>query len=193
MTTNDTLDNIEHPETRARLGGIQDVVYDLDRKIIDFRKRIERRTEAGGQCRVIADTLFAQCDPINKLVDAEEITPEEAKIRIAQIKQDIEIVRQMEADISNEIKRFQGSIQGIEESIKEAGTRFNGEVMKYERHRRMFEDDDDELGRSPAETQQGGNGAADSNPEPKQEPETAESSKESKRKKLPRKAKKRGA
>lgn len=178
---NKSLDEVEHPETRARLEGIQGVVYDIGNQVLEYREKIKAHKAAKAQVGITAETLFHQCVPINKLVDEDEMDKDEAKLRIDQIKRDVELVRGIEARLQEEIDRFKGALLGFEEAIKVSGARFDNEVNKYERHQRIEAESDDgdvdDLGRTAEERQQKFAAQANPNPESKQDEKMPEKAK----------------
>ena len=139
----DKIEEVKDPGTRGRLEGVQSVVYDLDRAIQETKTLITNRQAAAAQTGVIANMVFQHCTPINALVDKGEMDPAEAKLRVDTIKQVVQSIQDVEAEVRGEVARLKGKLEGIEASVAVAGLRFKDEALKYERHERMFNEDDE--------------------------------------------------
>lgn len=140
----DKIDEVKDPGTRGRLEGVQSVVYDLDLAIKQTKELIAARKAAAGQTHNIAEMVFQHCVPINHLVDKGEMEPDEAKLRVDTIKQVVKSIQDTEAEIRAEVERLNGKVEGLEASVAVAGARFNNEALKYERHERMAQEDEEE-------------------------------------------------
>lgn len=143
---NESLNEIENPETRARLTGIQEVVLDFDQEVRSLEKQELERKALSGACASIGQRLLQECAAINKKIDEGLLPVEEARIRMDQAKRMVEVVRSIEADSRKDLFVLQGKISGLRAAAERAAKRFDETVQKYERHKRMEAEDRAERG-----------------------------------------------
>jgi hypothetical protein len=138
---NQSLEEVKHPETRARLTGIQEVVLDFDQDIQTTEKMLVEKKGTGNSAAAIAQRLIQECAAINKKIDEGVMTVEEGRIRMDQGKRMVEVVRSVETDSRRELFILQGRIGGLKAAAELASKRFTDTVQKYERHERMEQEE----------------------------------------------------
>jgi len=138
---NQSLEEVKHPETRAKLTGIQEVVLDFDQDIQTTEKMISEKKGNGSSASMIAQRLIQECAAINKKIDEGVMTVEEGRVRMDQGKRMVEVVRSVETDSRRELFILQGRISGLKAAAELAAKRFTDTVQKYQRHERMEEED----------------------------------------------------
>jgi len=138
---NQSLDEVKHPETRARLTGIQEVVTDFDQDIQATERMSSEKKGMASSAAMIAQRLVQECVAINKKIDDAQIPVEEGRIRIEQAKRMVEVVRGVESDSRRELFILQGRVGGLRAAAELASKRFTETVQKYQRHERMEEED----------------------------------------------------
>lgn len=138
---NESLNEVSHPETRARLTGIQEVVLDFDHEVKSLEKQELERKALLNASAFIAQRLVQECAQMNKRIDDGTLPVEEGRIRIDQSRRMVEVVKTVEGDNRKELFVLQGRISGLRSAAEKAAKRFDETVQKYERHRRMEEED----------------------------------------------------
>lgn len=160
----DHLSEVNDPQTRSKLEGFQETSYSIDEQIIKTKTAMEQKRGVVQAAEIIASRLFQECIPVNKQVDAEEMTPSEAKIRINQIEKLVEIVRNIKAENAGDLLVLKGVVQGLQKAQAAAEAKFQETVIKYERWQRIeaeeaeeqkMADEEAEKATSVAESQQG--------------------------------------
>jgi hypothetical protein len=138
---NQSLEEVRHPETRARLTGIQEVVLDFDQEVQNTERLIIEKKGVGSSTATIAQRLLQECAAINKKIDDGVVTVEEGRIRMDQAKRMVEVVRSVEMDSRRELSILQGRVSGLKAAADLASKRFNDTALKYERHERMEQEE----------------------------------------------------
>jgi hypothetical protein len=166
LSQNETLTEIKADVPRAKLEGLQEAVTHIDLQMLQVRNGIEQKKGIVQAAGVISKRVFQECAPINQAVEAGELEPEIAKLRIAEVSRITEIIRGIERDNRNDLIEMQGQLKGLERAANAIAGHFKSEAQKYERYQRMEDEDDDDLGRSAAssdldeeEKHEGGNGS----------------------------------
>lgn len=147
------LQEIDSPQTRYKLEGYQEVSYSLDEEILRLNKAVDEKRGVVQAADVIAQRLLQECNPIAEAARDEKMEPDEAKIRISVVKQMSDIVKNIGVKNRADLITFQGMIQGIERSRKLIEGRFNDEVGKYERWKRIEAEDAEEATAAPVITE----------------------------------------
>ena len=161
MVHNPGLEEVEHPETKAKLTGIQEIADDFGLAVAKMSTDMEQKRGVVAASKMISSRIQAEVSPFQKLVDDGKMDPDEAKIRREQILSIVRIVDEIALNNQNDMIVMKGRIQGLQTAAELASKRFHSEVGKYERHKRMFDDEEDDLNRPPAEEDEsfeGGNG-----------------------------------
>lgn len=167
LSQNETLTEIKAEGPRAKLEGLQEAVTHIDLQMLQVRNAIEQKRGIVQAADVISKRVFQECTPINQAVEAGDLEPDVAKLRIAEVTRITEIVRGIARDNQNDLIDMQGQLKGLERAANAIGGHFKSEAQKYERYQRMEDDDaEDDLGRSAAssdldeeEKHEGGNGS----------------------------------
>lgn len=136
-THEDTIQDIQDPNTRGRLEGVQSVVFSLDEEMGRVRKAMEEKRCVVGAARAIHIRLQQEHLVVNKEMDAGKITHDTAKIQSDTIKRLVDIVRGVEAENHSDYTKLQGQVTALENVAKISENIFNGEVGKYERWKRI--------------------------------------------------------
>jgi len=181
LTQNETLSEIKADVPRAKLEGLQEAVTHIDLQMLQVRNAIEQKRGIVQAADVISKRIFQECTPINQAVEAGELEPELAKLRISEVTRITEIVRGIARENQTDLIDMQGQLKGLERAANAIGGHFKSEAQKYERYQRMEDEDaGDDLGRSAASSDlaedehEGGNGS--------KPPKTKAATKKSKRK-----------
>ena len=140
---NDSLNEIDHPETRAKLEGIQEVVQITDAAAHEARGAVAGRRAAAEALLVAATHLEQQIPAINARVDTEGLDPDEAKLRINQQQQAAVLVKSLANEAREDSRKLRSKADGLNAAGDLAGVHFKSLVQKYERHKRMAEEEED--------------------------------------------------
>jgi len=153
MPTNETLEEIQDAPTKFKLTGIQEVVFDIDATILETKKALSMKRGIVDATNIIAARLHQERLPIQKMADEEKMAFEEAKARIDQTNKLVSIVQAIGEENKIDLNVIRGKIEGLEHAVKVSEQRFKNEHAKYERWRRIEEEEaeDDPLGRKAAE------------------------------------------
>ena len=161
--SNPQLEKIDHPETRAKLTGMQEVASDMGSQVMKLHGDMQQKKGVVAAAGMLAKRILDECGPIQHEVDAEKMEPAEAKIRIDQIQKIVKIVSDIEQINRDDINVIRGRMEGMKHATDLVEKRFNNEVAKHERHKRMFEDDEEDDLRSIPEDDSSGDDADDGN------------------------------
>lgn len=148
---NPQLEQIEHPETKAKLTGMQEMASDMGMQVLKLHSDMDQKKGVVAAAGMIAARIHEECKPIQHEVDVEKMEPEEAKIRIDQIQKIVRIVEEIRELNQRDIHVIRGQMEGLKRATDMIENRFNSEVAKYDRHKRMFEDDEEEDLNAPAD------------------------------------------
>jgi hypothetical protein len=154
--SNETLAEIKDPVSRSKLDGIQEAVYATDNEILKAHKELDHRRGVAEAAKLMAARMVQECNPINKLVDDEEMEPAEAKIRIDTIMKMSELCTSISNEAVENVITLKGQIQGLERAVKSISAKFAETAAKYERWQRVQDEEADELGREATEDEQDG-------------------------------------
>lgn len=156
MVNNDTLSEIKDPVSRSRLEGLQEAVFAADNEILKAHKELDHRRGVAEAAKLMAGRMVQECNPINKLVDDEQMEPAEAKIRIDTIMKMSELCNTIAKEAADNVMALRGQIQGLERAVKSISSKFAETAAKFERWQRVQDEEADELGREAAEGEQDG-------------------------------------
>lgn len=138
---NETLDEIKHPSVRAKLEGVQEVVYTLDVEMERVRNMLPEKRAMVSACKGIADRLEKEYLVINGWLDEDRFGAPEAKLRIEQAQIMVGIVRDIQEINSEELQKLEGRLTGLDTAAKISEQKFNETALKYQRHQRMEEEE----------------------------------------------------
>jgi len=170
----------DNPLMAGKLEGMQEVSDDFGIFVAKLFTDMQQKKGVVASAKMIAARIAVEREPIQKQVDSGDMSPEEAKARMDQIEKIVRIVEDVERNNRGDIGLIQGRIEGVKMAGDLVEKRFKGEVVKFERHKRMFEDEDD-LHAAPAaeeESPQEEEEAATTEEEPLQEEEEAATTEE---------------
>ena len=138
---NKSIEEVKSPLTRAKLEGIQELVFDVDKEIKESQKGMTNRyayVEAG---TVIHNLIMAECLAIQARVDKDRSTMEEAKKEMTIVTRMAGRVKEQTEAWRKEHLTHQGKLAGLNRLAEMARIRFEAEVMKADRHARMEAED----------------------------------------------------
>jgi hypothetical protein len=142
--TNVSLQEIDSIPLRNKLDGYQEMAYDLGQEVLKLRGSIEQKRGVWAGAKVIAQQLQQQLGRLAVLVDQGKMEHDEAKIRRSEGLHMIGVVHGIHDENFGEMKTLEGEVNGLTRSIDLIEQRFNAEVTKYERHKRMEEEDEED-------------------------------------------------
>ena len=148
--SNDTLKKVKDDASRAKLEGLQESVYVLDEGILKIKEGIKEKRGALFVVSELAQRVMLECNVHNQKVDKEEMSPEEAKIRISEITKIVGIIKAQGISVQGDLANLTGQIVGLEKGVANISKKFDSELAKYQRWERMQDSADgdvDELGR----------------------------------------------
>lgn len=134
---NRTLEEVKHPETRAKLEGIQEIVLAMDEEMAKLRKTATEKHGIYMAANAIATRIHQETAAVQSKLDEEKFGPEEAKIRIEQIQRCVTIIREIEENNRREHIVLQGKLLGMEDAVKINQTKFDEALLKYQRWQRI--------------------------------------------------------
>lgn len=138
---NASLEEIKSEDVKGRLTAIQENVLELDQEILNLRKQIDEKRGVVGASKAIADRVSQEMNLVQKKIDDQTVSVEEARIRIDQIQRIVYIIREIHRANEGELVTHRGKISGLEKAAEMAAKRFEDTKMKYERHQRMEEEE----------------------------------------------------
>jgi len=141
MIENKGIQEIDNERTRAKLEGLQEAVTEFGRHVMKLTNDLEQKKGVVAASKMIASRLLAEMQPVQHELDAEKMTPEEAKIRIDQIQKLAKIVNDVAENNRADIGLIRGRIEGIGMAGDIMESRFNAEVSKHERWKRIEEEE----------------------------------------------------
>lgn len=156
MVSNETLSEIKDPVSRSRLEGIQEAVFATDSEILKAHKELDHRRGVAEAAKLMAARMVQECNPIQKMVDDEQMEPAEAKIRIDTIMKMHELCKSIASEAAENVVTLKGQIQGLERAVNSISVKFSDTAAKFERWQRVQDEEADELGREAAEVEQDG-------------------------------------
>lgn len=134
---NQSLDEVKHPETKGKLTGLQELVFDVDKEILQGRQALTEKKAHVSAAEMFSQRLLSECSAIQNQIDEKKITLEEGKQQMAGMKRAIDVSRGFVQDNKSEFLKIQGKLLGLERAVQLTEARFNGEKGKYERWQRI--------------------------------------------------------
>lgn len=141
---NRSLDEVDSPQARSKLEGYQEVVFDIAKELERLDDAIERKKGVVEACGVLVKRIEQECQATMDLVDKNEMKPNEAKIRNDQTMKIIGVLRDIGERNTRDLVVMQGRREGMVSSCDVVERRFEMEKMKFERWKRMEEEDAEE-------------------------------------------------
>lgn len=138
---NDTVEQIDNPSTKGKLEGMQEVANDFGAYVMKLHSDLEQKKGVVAAAKMIAARIMAEREPIQHEIDVEKMDPDEAKIRINQIEKIAFIVQDIERNNHTDITLIRGRIEGLKVATDLVENRFNGEIGKHERWKRIEEEE----------------------------------------------------
>lgn len=140
--TNPNLAEIDDPQTRSKLEGMQEVADDFGKQVLALSAKMEQKKGIVAAAKVINHTINLEIAPIQQQVDNATIEPEIAKVRIQEISRIMQIVEGVRAANEADIVKIKGQIEGVQLATTAMKKRFDGEVAKHERWKRIEEEEE---------------------------------------------------
>lgn len=147
---NSSIEAVKSEDVRGRLTAIQESVLELDQEISNSRKQIDEKRGIVNASKAIGDRVFQECNVVQKKIDEKTIEIDEARIRIDQIQRIVYIIREIQKANETEFSMLRGKIVGLEKAADYASKRFEDTRLKYERHQRMEEEEEDRFKKTPS-------------------------------------------
>ena len=135
---------IDDPKTRTKLQAIQGFVTDLDKEQLRAKEASLANLTSAETAKIISKRITAEMATVQNQIDKGNLDPAEAKIRISQIQRIVAVVDDLERGWRSDAATLQGKAQGLEAAVKVGGQRFDAERGKWERHKRMAEEEEQE-------------------------------------------------
>ena len=135
--------DITEPTSIAKLAGVQVAVKQLEELALTTRRAIPEKRGVISACRVLAKRIFDECVPINAEVQSGKMEPDEAKIRIDEVKRISKIVAEVGDRNTEDIKRMEGEVEGQKKAAEFLAKTYEEMALKYERHERIERENDE--------------------------------------------------
>jgi len=165
---NETLKEIKDDISRAKLQGLQESVDVLDAGILQIQNGLMQQQGVASVLPIIINRIMADCRDVNAEVDAENMTPEEAKIRINEITKVSNIIRGYLEETKVQIHSMNGEMKGLDKGIQNIAKKFDVEAAKYLRWERQQEEEEQErIEEQPATTKKASTRSQGKNVAPK--------------------------
>lgn len=147
---NKTLEEIKDPARRAKLAGIQEVVFDLDEQLAEARTQLAIRRSESHAIVNVANNLLEEMKRITDGLKNGIYSKEETKVRVDQTRKITDLLNDMKNESSSSTRTLANRIEGLESAVSAASKRFESEALKAERYQRQAEEDAAELARRKA-------------------------------------------
>ena len=139
---NETLKEIESPMVRSKLEGVQEIVYSIDKELNRIDQTIKDQRAVASAAKALFGKLEQEFGVINKKITDGEYPMEIGKIRMDQMKRAVAIAHEVILQAESMALRLEGKKVGLQVAVDLSEGCFNETVGKYNRHKRMFEEDE---------------------------------------------------
>lgn len=134
------IDDVQNDLIRGRLEGLQQLALTTGQKVIDAEKSLSVHVGRHQAYRLAAQRLNGEASAIANRVGADGVPVDEkerGKLEIKTLQHAATILAGMEQQERDDLRRLEGRISGLRETIDAAEGAFNDEVAKAERWARI--------------------------------------------------------
>lgn len=137
MSNEQLFNEVSDLKTRTKLQSIQGYVSDLDAEILRAKEAARNNAAAALTAGTISKRVTQEMIVVQNQLDKDNLSADEAKIRISQIQRILAIVDDLEKGWKQDSVSLEGKAVGLEEAVKVGQRRFNAEHATWQRQTRM--------------------------------------------------------
>jgi hypothetical protein len=134
---------ITDKEAIAKLSGIQLSILQMEKSSVELSKFIPEKRGICTACTILCQRLMEDCPTISSKVQAGQMTPEEAKIRINQIKLNAEIIREIGDLNKDDIIALNAKVEDRLATANNLVDTYYNYALKYETQERLAKEEEE--------------------------------------------------
>lgn len=135
---------ISDPTSLAKLSGVQLSISSLEQMAVELTTALPEKRGVVHACNVVAQRVIDVCAGVNNEVQAERMTPEEARIRNDQTIKIAAIIREIGKQNDHDLVAMQNKAVGYVEAANAISKKFEAMALKYEKDERVAKEDEED-------------------------------------------------